>query len=125
MKVFTYVDNPTNRRLGRVGQQYHRSLLFDNIVQLGGSSYPSTPVPEKIQQMIKIILPQLTESTQNVIHFLNLRVNGATGRGAKSTAYEALANRWNQYASFTQNQTNKQMARQIGDWYNARAKELD
>lgn len=120
MKVFTYKDNANNRRLNRVGQVYTRA-------QVGGTSFNAggRPVPDNIKNMIHKILPELSESTQNVIHFLNLRVKNANGKGSLSTAYEALGNRWMQYALFTQDPMNKAMAQKIAGWYTTRAKELD
>lgn len=112
-------------------EEFEDSSLDDDVFydkdyqdQIGGN-LEITELPSEIKENIDFILPNLSESTQNVIHFLNLRLKNAKGRGSQSNAYEALSNRWLQYALFTKDQTKKSRASQIAEWYKERAEALD
>jgi hypothetical protein len=114
MKIFTYANNALNRRLNRVGMPYSRSYLYQQLGGLGGAV--ESPPPE-IQNMIQSILPNLSESTQNVIRFLNIKLKNAPNQGSRAAAYETLGSRWMQYALFTQDPVKKGMATAIANFY--------
>jgi hypothetical protein len=141
MRYF-YKDNRVNRSLDRVGKEYFKGITAtvaqtggnDTIVSLAPWSRPIQNPPSKnsifppsnIVKMIETLKPYLTESTQNVIHYMEINQRKAVGRrGAEQASTETLGDRWMEYARLTKDPMRKSMATQVGNWYQEKAKILD